>query len=164
MANLYSIPIGKNESAFSPLWEIDDSALFYGLDFSPMALPKLQLKNPPQHEYVIYENKTEYKIVQANTALEAMEQCGITKPHKIIHMGSRLANIIDHCKLVRAAENENAESDSDAEEIQQPQAAAAEDTTAEVAATPAANEPPAESVAQEKASVPTPAATPEATQ
>lgn len=111
MANIQSITIGRNDSEFSPAWDLDDSEIFYKQSFSDLFFPKLELRNPPQNEYVIYVNKTEYKVVQATTALEAMEQANIKNPLKIIHTGSRLANIIEHAKLQQAKEVEATQSD-----------------------------------------------------
>ena len=92
-------------------------------------------------------NKSEYKVVQATTALEAMEQANIKNPLKIIHTGSRLANIIEHAKLQQAKEVEATQSDEkmaspSGEQAPAAQAASQEAAPAKQAAAAAQNEAP----------------------
>ncbi len=160
MANIQSITIGRNDSEFSPAWDIDDSEIFYNQSFSDLFFPKLELRNPPQNEYVIYVNKTEYKVVRATTALEAMEQANIKNPLKIIHTGSRLANIIEHAKLQQAKEVEATQSDekiAPASDEQAAQATPQEAAPAKQAASAPQNEAPK---AQPTAAQPAKAETP----
>lgn len=104
MANVQSIQAGESKGNFTLMWGDDGSSVFYNQAFDTLEFPKLQLKNPPQHEYIIYKTETEFEIVQARTALEAMAQSNIHNPFKIVHGGSRLASVIANSKLKKAEE------------------------------------------------------------
>lgn len=115
------------QGKFCSVWE-DDGPDFYGMEFGELSLPKLQLKNPPQQEYIIYKTPEEFTVIQADTALEAITQSQIEVPYKILHPGNRLACIIEYAKLQRTK----------AEAVEQAQSAeATPETASEQAAQPA---------------------------
>ncbi len=129
MANVESMQPGNGDGTFSSMWGNDDSDVFYNQSFDTLELPKLQLKNSPQHEYLIYSNNVEFEVVQAKTALEAIRQSSITAPYKIVHTGNRLAAIIGGEKLKAAVDTSTGTSDKEEQEQ-------LEHATADVTSTP----------------------------
>lgn len=53
-------------------------------EFYPLKLPMMKFNNPEFHQYRIYKNQSEYEVVEAASANEALEKSGIDKPYKII--------------------------------------------------------------------------------
>jgi len=73
--------------------------------YNVLPLPNLQRPNAKDNEYYVYQNETEYKSVEAESAASAVIASKIESPHKVIHAHSRLAGVMDANKLEYTGKN-----------------------------------------------------------
>jgi hypothetical protein len=79
-----------------PVWQGGDPA---EQGYSLMPIPKLRRQDAKANEYYVYSNSTEYKAIEAESAIAAVTNSQIPSPFKVMHMHMRLADVIDSQKL-----------------------------------------------------------------
>ncbi len=74
-----------------PEWEVK---MLQEQGFSEMGLPHLKRKKSEADEYFVYSTKTEFKTVEAETAILAIEKEGI-KPYKVVPAHRRIEDVLN---------------------------------------------------------------------
>lgn len=92
-----------------PEWERDMLAKqgFNGVD-----LPKLSRKRGAASEYYVYSDKDEFKSIEADTAVIAIEKSELEQPYKVVPAHKRIDDIVQNEDL-EYVENNPASATSD---------------------------------------------------
>lgn len=96
--------------------------------FEPLPLPKREFGQSPKGRYRIYSDDANYKVVEATSALEALQLSGLQQAHRIQRDAVFLVNVLEAGTLVSAPENgDEAAAVPAAASVAPPAAAAAAD-------------------------------------
>jgi hypothetical protein len=64
-----------------------------------LPLPSLRRPNSKANEYYVYQNESEYKAVEAESAASAVIASKINSPHKILHANAKIDDLVVTQKL-----------------------------------------------------------------
>lgn len=103
-------------------------------NFSATRLPKLQRKKSSLNEYFVYSDKEEFKLVEAETAVDAAQKSEIENPYKVVPAHKRIADVLQNEDL-EYVENDD-KYDTNASEGEAEEQPAAEAQPAEATAEP----------------------------
>lgn len=79
---------GSGAENFIPLWEPGSRI------FAPISLSLLERKRSSGREYYVYSDEETFKVVQAETAIKAIEASEIQAPLKVLHAHCRMPHSI----------------------------------------------------------------------
>jgi len=101
-------PLDGND--FATQADFDNFVKSQGFDFIDPR--KIHVKDSEKSEYYVYSDSNDYKAVEADTVVKALEGSEIAKPYKIFHAHCRLDDIIAKEKLEPIELNANVEEEA----------------------------------------------------
>ncbi|MDB2414633.1 hypothetical protein N9W34_02550 [Rickettsiales bacterium] len=97
MGKILEVPIEDGE----PIWA---GGTPEEQGFENISLPHLQRSNSNMKEYHIYKDETEFVVIEANSAIDAINESKIEMPFKVIHANCRLNRVVNDGELQLAPE------------------------------------------------------------